>query len=144
METQTNNRVKMVDSVDNKVVDLLTSSDPFGGAACGKENCYPFLTKYISLEWLPCCMNNLTYKVTCLRCKDMVVIAEYHAESKDSLYKRALGHMENLKFLYSANIGLTHNLLYHGNEGPKIKEYIVAPTKFHTKALERQDQNPLT
>ena len=76
--------------------------------------------------------------MTCLRCKDNEVKAEYHGESKDSLYKRALGHMEKLKSLDSSNFMLRHNLLYHGNEDPQCKDYIWAPTKFHTKALERQ------
>ena len=135
---QSKYRVKLVERAGSKLVDLLTKSDPFGGGDCGRENCYPCLTKHISLKWLPCWRRNLTYKVVCLRCKDREIKAEYHGESKDSLQKRALGHMEKLRSMDSSSFMLRHNLLHHGEDDPLNNEYIWYPTKFHARALDRQ------
>ena len=47
-------RVKMVERAGSKLEHLLTKSDPFGGTDCGREKCYPCMTKNISMKWVPC------------------------------------------------------------------------------------------
>ena len=46
--------------------------------------------------------------------------------------------MDKLKGLDSSNFMLRHNLLYHANEHPMDNSYVWYPTKFHTKAIDRQ------
>ena len=66
------------------------------------------------------------------------MVSEYHGETKKSLYDRALSHMEKLKGLDSSNFMLRHNLLCHPDGDPMDNSYIWYPTRFHTKAIDRQ------
>ena len=81
MEKQSDYRLKLVERAGTKLVDLLTKSDPYSGADCGREKCYPCLMKHISLKWLPYWRRNLTYRVDCQRCKNKGIRSEYHWES---------------------------------------------------------------
>ena len=113
MAKQSGYRVKLTERAGSKLEHLLTKSDPFAGADCGREKCYPCLTKHISLQWKPCWRKNLSYKVVCLRCKDNGIRAEYHGESGKSLHDRAFGHMDKLKGMDTSSFMFRHDLLYH-------------------------------
>ena len=39
--------VKVVERAGQKLADVLVKSDPFGGGDCGREKCYPCLTKHL-------------------------------------------------------------------------------------------------
>ena len=110
---------QVVERAGKKLCDLLVRSDPFGGGDCGREKCYPCLTKSISLKWQPCWRKNLTNTAVCLRCKDEGVEAVYHGESGKSLYQRTQWHIDKLRAFDSGSFLLRHNLLYHEEDDPK-------------------------
>ena len=131
-------KVYKMERAGSKLEDLLTRSDPFSGADCQREKCYPCLTKAISLKWLPCWRVNCTYIAECFKCKEEGKKAVYHGESGKSLHIRSQKHMEKLKSWDQSNFMLRHNLLYHPEDDPLEAKYLWYPTGFYQKAMERQ------
>ena len=80
LASQSGYRVKIVERVRNKLEETLTRSDPYSGGDCGRSDCYPCLTKAVSLKWKPCWRCNITYKAVCSRCKEEGFHSEYIGE----------------------------------------------------------------
>ena len=99
---------------------------------CGRNNCLPWLTKPGS-----CRRSGVTYRVTCLTCKDNQVKTTYIGESHRSLFDRSSEHEAALR---SKN--QTYAVVKHWEEvHPQMRtppKYNYQVIKSHKSAFERQ------
>ena len=67
----TRTRVKIVERAGVKLQDLLTTSNPWKGADCGRQNCLICLTKQLTDKNLrqECTRRSLVYETKCLTCE---------------------------------------------------------------------------
>ena len=67
----TGTRIKIVERAGIKLQDLLTTSNPWKGADCGRQNCLLCLTKQITNKNLTqeCTRRSLVYETRCLSCE---------------------------------------------------------------------------
>ena len=68
---QTGVRIKVVEKVGNKLVDLLHQSDPWQGADCQREKCLPCITKRKTEKdkRKDCTTRNIVYETWCMNCE---------------------------------------------------------------------------
>ena len=70
LETLTGYKLKVVERAGTKLVDILTKSDPWQGADCGREDCLLCLTKAATgkNKTQDCTRRNLVYETWCINC----------------------------------------------------------------------------
>ena len=67
---QTGVKIKIVEKVGNKLVDMLHQSDPWQGTDCQREHCLPCRTKAKTEKDLrkDCTRRSVVYETWCLNC----------------------------------------------------------------------------
>ena len=157
----TGTRIKIVERAGVKLQDLLTTSNPWKGADCGRQNCILCLTKQITNKNLTqeCTRRSLVYETKCLTCEqeetrkieetlqDKTEIKEavknikkhvYIGETNRSVYERAWEHCNDLAKLNNGSHMLRHLVSEHeGQDFSEIK-FGIRVLKFTKSSFERQ------
>ena len=164
----TGDRIKVVEKAGNKLEDILTRRDPWKGADCGRQNCFPCSTKNITGKDKnkDCSKRNILYEIRCLTCEDIekekieetcgddlekkrkmeaeMKVPKYVGESGRSGYERGFEHLDQLANLNSKSHMLRHMLDRHmGKDFSEIK-WGMFITKFKRSAFERQIDEAVT
>ena len=132
----TGNRMKIVEKSGNKLEDILTSTDPWKGADCGRSNCFLCNTKNLTGKNLKkdCTKRNILYEIKCLTCEEEnkqeiidtvedeaerktklenIKTYKYIGESGRSAYERGYEHLDQLASLNHKSHMLKHMLHKH-------------------------------
>ena len=110
LEELTGYSLKVVERAGSKLVDLLTSSNPWKGKECAREHCLLCKTRDIAgknrtQDWCQECLdtaeNDLRSKCTneFEKEKGKIKVYKYIGESSRSTYERAYEHMYGLRSL---------------------------------------------
>ena len=88
-------RVKIVERNGTQLQHLLTRSDPWAGADCGRPSCTVCCQEE---EVTPNCrQSNITYRTVCRLCKQRGDHSTYIGESSRSLYERQKEHVGDFR-----------------------------------------------
>ena len=104
--------VKMVEQGGTMLSSILTKADPWGGAPCGREECFPCSSAGEG-KGGKCYRENVLYKLVCTECSKNRVTAEYVGESSRSANQRAKEHLQGLRRNDPRNPIVSHNAEYH-------------------------------
>ena len=167
MEAMTGYRLKVVEKVGTKIVDILHKADPWAGEDCGRRRCLMCMTKKEEgkQNTQDCKKRNCVYQTSCMNCtrrQDMEVeekfanqgkrkIEEekrkikryiYIGESNRSPYERGLEHQDDITYCKTSSHMLRHLLEAHEEEEEdwdKVK-FSMKVIKYSRTAFDRQIQ----
>ena len=157
----TRTRVKVVERAGIKIQDLLTTSNPWKGADCGRQYCLICLTKLLTEKNLrqECTRRNLVYETKCLTCEqeeiskleneleDKSQIKEalknikkhiYIGETNRSAYERGWEHCNDLAKLSNSSHMLRHLVSEHEHQDFSEIKFGMRVIKFTKTSFERQ------
>ena len=160
----TKSRYKIVERAGIKLQDLLTSSNPWKGSDCHRENCLPCNTKIKTGKSLSqdCKKRNVVYETWCMTCQHIdeerireehedddkslkeklrtMKLHKYYGESARSSFERGWEHVNDLARLSSHSHMLKHLVMYH--EGADFSEVVfgMKVVRFARSSFERQLQ----
>ena len=125
--------------------DILTRSNPWKGADCGRNNCLLCSTKLLTGKNLKqdCTKRSILYEIKCLTCEEEILekirddwkddeekieemtkkakIPKYIVESSRSAFERGFEHLDALSNLRSNSHMLKHMVMKHENlDFPKL------------------------
>ena len=106
--------ILLVEQGGLKLSALLCKADPWGGATCGQEGCFPCDSSSEG-QGGKCTKENVLYQLTCLTCKTEDVRAEYTGESSRSLAQRTSEHLRGAKRKDPKNPMVSHTETYHSS-----------------------------
>ena len=100
---------------------ILCKADPWAGATCGREKCFPCNSSGEGKAG-KCAKENILYKLTCLECKENETTAEYIGESSRSLFLRTNEHLAGARRKESKNPIYNHGQMMHSSlqEAPRF------------------------
>ena len=160
-------KIKVVERAGTKLVDLLTSSNPWGGTDCRREFCLLCETKEKTgrNKGQDCRKRFCVYEIWCKQCEDedeMRIDDQYSEEEKvekkeeirkkkeemkrykyigetsRSIYERAWEHQNGLASLDKDSYMLKHFLDRHEEEDLKVRRFAVKVIKFTRTSFDRQ------
>ena len=160
-------KIKVVERAGTKLVDLLTSSNPWGGTDCRREFCLLCETKEKTgrNKGQDCRKRSCVYEIWCKQCEDedeMRIDDQYSEEEKvekkeeirkkkeemkrykyigetsRSIYERAWEHQNGLASLDKDSYMLKHFLDRHEEEDLKVRRFAVKVIKFTRTSFDRQ------
>ena len=162
LETLTGYKLKVVERAGTKLVDILTKSDPWQGADCGREDCLLCLTKAATgkNKTQDCTRRNLVYETWCMNClerdeeaakieagedKDMLKHLTgkikkymYVGETARSTFERSWEHVHDMKSLSTKSHMLKHAVDARPNEELSTLRFGIKVIKYARKAFDRQ------
>ena len=100
----TGSKLKIVERCGNKLMDILTSSDPWRGRDCLREGCLLCQTKSRSGKLLTqdCSRRSIVYETYCITCKEKKIkeLEEIHADDEnDKELKKQISEMKIYKYI---------------------------------------------
>ena len=155
-------RLKIVEKAGDKLVDLLTKSNPWQGMDCGRDACLLCKTKLKTERNLTqdCHTRNLVYETCCMTClkkdeeeverkyegdarkmkemKGKIRMHLYVGETSRSMYERALEHQGDVEQLKTSSHMLRHLVEMHGGEERSKVEFGVKVLRYTRSSFERQ------
>ena len=155
-------RLKIVEKAGDKLVDLLTKSNPWQGMDCGRDACLLCKTKLKTERNLTqdCHTRNLVYETWCMTClkkdeeeverkyegdarkmkemKGKIMMHLYVGETSRSMYERALEHQGDVEQLKTSSHMLRHLVEMHGGEERSKVEFGVKVLRYTRSSFERQ------
>ena len=93
---------------------VLCKSDPWAGARCGREGCFPCSSAGEG-KGGKCYTENILYKLTCMECKAVDVTSTYIGESSRSGSERAKEHIGGQRRKDPKNPMYSHGADYHAS-----------------------------
>ena len=163
----TGNRIKIVEKSGNKLEDILTGSDPWKGADCGRNNCFLCNTKNLTGKNLKkdCTKRNILYEIKCLTCEEEsrqkiidtvedeaemktklenIKTYKYIGESGRSAYERGFEHLDQLASLNHKSHMLKHMLHKHEHMDFSQVRWGMFILQYLRTAFERQIMEAVT
>ena len=125
-------RIRIVERVGPKLVDILSNRNPWKNQWCQREGCLPCQTKPGT-----CRSKNLVYRLKCLECKKNGVNTHYIGESSRTFWDRSREHDQALKSKNTKYAVVKHWQMDHGDQDdpPKFSYNLVGT---YRTAIERQ------
>ena len=133
-------RIKVVERAGMKIKDILNSKNQVKKSDCTQKVC-PLCTKSAHVEPSteksrhPCNTNNVGYRWTCLKCKEMDRVKVYEGETGRSARIRGGEHLRDLDNKREKSALYKHVKNFHNDEEVKFRMEI---TKKFKDALTRQ------
>ena len=155
-------RLKIVERAGDKLQDLITSSNPWKGKLCERNDCMLCETKMRTSKNLKqeCSKRNVVYETKCQTCEDRdrkkiddieetdtkekekmkesIKVYKYIGESARSVYERSREHLSDLDQLKPCSHLLKHILDKHENEDQKDITFSLRVLKYCHSSFERQ------
>ena len=161
MAKQTGIKIKMVEKVGVKLVDILHKSDPWQGMDCGRTKCLLCKTKSETEKNVrqDCTQRNIVYETWCRNCeeneikriseeeidekekiekKKKIILFKYIGETARSAYERGLEHLRDYEDLKADSHMLKHFLDKHEDEIMEEVVFGMKVIKTARSAFERQ------
>ena len=155
-------RLKIVERAGDKLQDLLTSSNPWKGKLCERQDCMLCETKVRTNKNLKqeCNKRNLVYETKCQTCedrevkkieedeekeegmkkklKDKIKVHKYIGETARSVYERSREHLSDMQQLKPCNHLLKHILDKHEEENHEEIVFNLRVLSYCQSSFERQ------
>ena len=133
-------RIKVVERAGMKIKDILSSKNTLNKSNCTQKAC-PLCTESEHVKpnteksRHPCNTNNVGYRWTCLKCKEMDIVKVYEGETGRSARIRGGEHLKDLEKKREKSALYKHVKNFHNDEEVKFRMDI---TKKFKDALTRQ------
>ena len=154
MAEETGYQFKLQEKTGMSLAAQLTTSDPFSGTDCRRENCHHCKSKYITgKDKESCTRQSLVYRAVCLTCKEAevqrletlgepwketdLITTEYIGESCKSLRQRIDGHVSQLNGYSKTSFMLKYILREHGDQQVGDIKFTFEIIRFHQTPLSR-------
>ena len=126
-------RVRYVEMGGSKMADILCRKNPWKGAPCGREKCWP-------CQGDPeragnCQVENVTYSITCVGCSQLGVTTTYTGETSRNMYCRGLEHHQALLNEAEDSVLWNHCQEVHGGNHQDFHMVLI---RRHKSAFARQ------
>ena len=159
--------MKIVEKSGTRIEDILTGTDPWKGADCGRSNCFLCNTKTLTGENLKkdCTKRNILYEIKCLTCEEEekqkivdtiedenereekinnIKTYKYIGESGRSAYERGYEHLDQLASLSHKSHMLKHMLHRHEHQDFSEVKWGMFVLQYLRTAFERQIMEAVT
>ena len=156
----TKSRYKIVERAGVKLQDLLTTSNPWKGSDCSRENCLLCITKQKTGKHMnqECTKRNVVYETWCMTCQEkeekMIMeeykeeewkermkkmkIVKYIGESSRSCFERGWEHLNDMASLKSTSHMLRHLVTCHEDADFSDIQFGMKVAKFTRSSFDRQ------
>ena len=124
-------RFKVVETGGASIKSLLQRSNPWPTGQCGRPDCFPCKQE----DGGDCQRSCVTYKIKCLKCEALGIIAEYKGETARNMYSRGREHLDDLRLKSDSSCMWAHCKKVHGS---RVVEFSLQQTGTFSSALPRQ------
>ena len=129
-------RIKVVEQSGRTVRNTVVKNYPWAVSCCEDPLCFPCSSGGTVESKVSCRHPGIGYKITCLLCNDVEVVALYHGESGRNLYSRGKEHLQGLSSGLKTNCLVIHNNVHH--DGSQEAHFKMEATGVFSKAIDRQ------
>ena len=129
-------RVKVVERGGESIRDRLCRNNPWGSTRCERDKCIICPHSKEGRGGM-CRREGVVYKITCSKCEEGGVRAEYWGETARTGFERGEEHLAGLESQYEKNSLWKHSLLHH-NGTLGLEDLRMEIVESHRSPLNRQ------